>query len=167
MTRTSQSEYFSAWSRSCSRVERERSRLGVVLLAGLSAAGAIGVVAFDIYAYGHPRGPTQDLAPFSVNGLTKIVALVLDRRHGLLVQSPAALLGLVGAAKWWRRAPWSVTVGVAAVAVALVANASLVGGMAGGSFVGRYEWESLPLALAFGGILLVDLVQSHRLVASG
>jgi hypothetical protein len=33
----------------------------------------------------------------------------------------------------------------------------LVGGMAGGSFVGRYQWEALPLALAFAALLLLDM----------
>ena len=138
--------------------------LGVVLLAAITLVGVVGVVCFDIYAYGHPLGPTQDLAPFSAEGMTKMVALIFDRRHGLLVQDPAVLLGVAGVVRWWRRAPWSVTAGIVAVAVVLVANASLLGGMAGGSFVGRYEWESLPLALAFGGLFLVEIVQSRRRV---
>ena len=134
----------------------------VIVFSCLGLLGVVGVTSLNIYAYGHPLGPLQDIAPFSIDGLTKMVALVFDRRHGILVQSPATLLGLVGAVRWWRRTPWSVTVGVLAMAVVLVGNASLVTGMAGGSFVGRYEWEALPLALAFGGLYLVELATTRR-----
>lgn len=139
----------------------------VVVLIGLVLLGVVGVAAFNIYAYGRALGPTQVLDPFTSDSLTRMVALVFDRRHGILVQNPATLLGLVGAARWWRRAPWSMTVGIAAVAVALVANASLLGGMNGGSFVGRYEWEALPLALAFAGLLIIELVTLRRRAAAG
>ena len=139
----------------------------IFVLGGLVLLGVAGVTAINVYAYGHPLGPTQDIAPFSGDSLTKVVALVFDRRHGILVQSPAALLGLVGAARWWRRTRWSVTAGVVAVAVALSANAGLVGGMAGGSFVGRYEWEALPLALTFGGLVLMELATTRRRAAAG
>ena len=133
----------------------------VIVLAGLVLFGIAGVTVFNIYAYGDPVGPPQALTPFSGNSLTDMVALVFDRRHGILVQSPATLLGLVGAVRWWRRAPWSVTVGIATVAMLLVANAS-EGGMDGGSFVGRYEWEALALALAFGGMFLTELAVLRR-----
>jgi len=138
-----------------------------IALVGLALLGVAGVVTVNVYAYGHPLGPVQDLAPFSAGALTKSLALVFDRSHGILVQSPATFLGLVGAAQWWRRTPWSVTAGIAAMAVALVANASLVGGMSGGSFVGRYEWEALPLALAFGGLLLIELARSRSRAVAG
>jgi hypothetical protein len=133
----------------------------VIVFAGLVLVGVGSVVAFNLYAYGHPFGPPQVLNPFSSDQMTKLVALIFDRRHGILVESPAAVLGIVGAARWRNRTPWSVAVGALAVTILLVANASS-GGMTGGSFIGRYEWEALPLALAFGGLLLIESFHSRR-----
>lgn len=146
---------------------RGATRRDMTVLIGFVSAGAIGVAILNIYAYGHPLGPLQDIAPFSGAGLTKLVALIFDRRHGILVQSPATVLALIGAIRWWRKTPWSISVGVAAAAVVLVGNASLVTGMAGGSFVGRYEWEALPLALLFGGLFLIELFAKHRNAGAG
>ncbi len=137
----------------------------VLVFVGLVFFGVATIVSLNIYAYGHPLGALQEITPFSGSAWTKMVELVFDRRHGILVQSPAVLLGIFGAVRWWRRTPWGVTVGVGAVAVILVGNASLATGMAGGSFVGRYEWEALPLALAFGGLALVELAASRRRAA--
>jgi hypothetical protein len=34
--------------------------------------------------------------------------------------------------------------------------------MNGGSFVGRYEWEALPVALAFSGLIIIELASTRR-----
>ncbi len=130
--------------------------LAATLLAPVAVA-LITVCAFNLYAYGHPLGLDQGLRPFTVSAATKVLALLIDRRHGLIVQCPAVVLGIYCVGSWLRRAPVSLGATFLTSLILLGGNASVVTGMSGASFIGRYEWEVLPVLLAFAGIFLVRL----------
>ena len=126
-------------------------------LVGLAA-----LVVFNIVFYGHPLGVLQPLTLFSSATFVKALALGFDRRHGLFIQTPAALVGVAGLWVGRRRFTMTALLTIVVVAMVVVANASISSGMNGASFVGRYEWEVLPLALAFAGLYLSDLMSAHR-----
>jgi len=76
--------------------------------------------------------------------------------HGLFTWQPAALLGVVGLALFWRRDRWRVTLMLAGIALQVYLVASAGDWFGGGGF-GPRRMDSLTPFLALGLAALVDL----------
>ena len=137
-----------------------RSRFG--WLAGPAVASILGVVAFNLWGFGRPLGQWQPVSILSWDTMTRAVALLVDRRQGLVVQLPIVLLGVAGAWAFRRRTPVAVVGAAAFVALDLLGNATQVVSFGGGSFVGRFGWPAAPVLLAFTGLYLVELWRVRR-----
>ncbi|MFZ0666003.1 MAG: hypothetical protein WAM97_09615 [Acidimicrobiales bacterium] len=122
----------------------------------------VGAVSLNMWAFGHPLGPPAPFAPFGMNTLTRAVALLVDRRQGLFVQFPTALLGLAGIWVWRRRTPVAALSALVVVLATTYGNATQSISFGGGSFVGRFAWPNVPVLLAFGGLYLLELWKVRR-----
>ena len=126
----------------------------------------VGLVALNMWGFGHPLGSTQHVSLLSGETTTRAVALLFDRRQGLFVQLPPALLGLAGMWILRRRMPVAVVSTLLIVGATIYGNATQVVSFGGGSFVGRFIWPTLPVMLAFAGLYLLELWKvRHRAVA--
>ena len=134
-------------------------------LAGLAVpalVSGLGVVAFNLWAFGHPLGSKNPVSVSGIETWTRSSALLFDRRSGILVQLPVILLGLAALWAWRRRVPVAV-IASAVLAVAVVyGNGTEPGSQTGGSFAGRYEWTLVPLLLGFAALYLIDLWRVRR-----
>lgn len=134
---------------------RRRSVLGFVLGGALPVAATL---AYNLHYFGSVLGGyglyTHLFRPQVV--LDGLAGLLLSPNRGLLVFSPAALLGLWGMAvalRRWRQEPLLAWFSVAAVTFALL-HASTTTWTGGGAFGPRYLTETLPiLALAAGMVV--------------
>jgi len=101
-------------------------------------------------------------APLGLPTLTRAVALLVDRRQGLFVQFPSALLGLAGIWVWRRRIPVAGSSALVLVLATTYGNATQSVSFGGGSFIGRFAWPNVPVLFAFGGLYLLDLWKVRR-----
>ena len=115
------------------------------------------LVSLNLWGFGQPLGTGQPISVLSGETLTRAVALIFDRRQGLLVQMPTVLLGLAGI--WVSRRRIPVAAGSTAVIVlaTVYGNATQEISFGGGGFIGRFDWPVLPVLLAFASLYLVDL----------
>ncbi len=145
-----------------------RQKLSIDQLGWLAGAGAVSIlalVAFNLWGWGHPLGQVQTVSITSWETFTRALALLIDRRQGLIVQVPLVLLGFAGAWVMRRRIPISVVAAGAFVALDILGNATQKVSFGGGSFVGRFQWPAMPILLAFAGLYLVELWRVRRRAA--
>jgi hypothetical protein len=126
-------------------------RWGVFVPVGLSLLlqGAEWIYSYWLFGSWSGVGSPQLLGTYS---LLILAGMHLDQFHGLFLQNPFLLLGLVGLIPFARHAPrffvfWTTVYAAAALPIAL----SDAAGYGGSSFPGRYQWDfvtlwSLPLA---------------------
>jgi hypothetical protein len=117
----------------------------------------VALVALNLWGFGRPFGASQPISLLSVDTVTRAIALLVDRRQGMFVQVPAVLIGVAGLWVVRRRMPLAALTAVAAVLATTYGNATQQISFGGGSFIGRFDWPSLPILLAFGGLYLLEL----------
>ena len=138
---------------------RELAWLAIPALASL-----LGVVAFNLWAFGHPLGIKNPIAVSGIETWTRSSALLFDRRSGILIQLPVILLGLAAMWAWRRRIPLVVMATVVIAVAVIYGNGTEPGSQTGGSFAGRYAWPLVPLLLGFSALYLIDLWRVRRAV---
>ena len=120
------------------------------LVIGIAAATSwLLLLAYNLYEYGHPLGPTQPFPSLNKAGITEMLGLLFDRHQGLFVQVPLAALGLVGLWLGLRIAPVAVMATLVSAASLIYLNGTFYHAPYGGlSFAGRFQWASLvPILL--------------------
>ncbi len=80
----------------------------LVVLAGPAAASVVAAVGFNLWAYGQPLGIKNPVALVGPETFTRAMALMFDRRSGILIQLPIILLGVAALWIWRRRMPLTV-----------------------------------------------------------
>jgi hypothetical protein len=140
-------------------VARELAWLAIPALASL-----LGVVAFNLWAFGHPLGIKNPIALSGVETWTRSSALLFDRRSGILIQLPILLLGLAAMWAWRRRIPLVVVATIVIAFAVIYGNGTEPGSQTGGSFAGRYAWPLVPVLLGFSALYLIDLWRVRRAV---
>ncbi len=116
----------------------------LLVVAGVSVASWILLLAYNLYDYGHPFGPPQPFPSLNGAGFTEILGLLFDRHQGLFVQVPLAVLGLIGLWLARRLVPVAVIATVVSAASLLYLNGTFYHAPYGGlSFAGRFQWASL------------------------
>ncbi len=117
-------------------------------------ASLIALLALNFYEFGDLLGGSQRIELISGNTMIRAAALLFDRRQGLFVQLPIALLGVAGIWSWRKRIPVSTAIASFIVVVTIYGNATQpdsFGGTAssdasaGRSF--RYFWHS-PVSIS-------------------
>ena len=136
----------------------------LALLAIPALASLLGVVAFNLWAFGHPLGIKNPIALSGVETWTRSAALLFDRRSGILIQLPIILLGLAAMWAWRRRIPLVVVATIVIAFAVIYGNGTEPGSQTGGSFAGRYAWPLVPVLLGFSALYLIDLWRVRRAV---
>lgn len=136
----------------------------LALLAIPALASLLGVVAFNLWAFGHPLGIKNPIAVSGVETWTRSAALLFDRRSGILIQLPIILLGLAAMWAWRRRIPLVVVATIVIAFAVIYGNGTEPGSQTGGSFAGRYAWPLVPVLLGFSALYLIDLWRVRRAV---
>jgi hypothetical protein len=137
----------------------------LVVVAGVSVASWLLLLAYNLYDYGHPFGPPQPFPSLNGAGFTEILGLLFDRHQGLFVQVPLAALGLIGLWLARRLAPVAVIATVASAASLLYLNGTFYHAPYGGtSFAGRFQWASLLPLLAWCPYVIAALGRSRARV---
>jgi hypothetical protein len=137
------------------RAELPRRQLGCVVIP--AAVGLGGLLALNLYSFGNLLGNPQPISLAGVDTLTRSIALLFDRRQGLFVQMPAAVLGFAGLWAMRHRFPVAVTTSAAVIVLTVYGNSTQEISFGGGSLVGRFQWPTLPLLVAFAGFYLLEL----------
>lgn len=127
----------------------------VIVLWGLLAA-------YNSYVFGTLGGSGNNSVTFDLATWTRAVALLIDRRQGIVTQLPAVLVGVAGLWLFRRRTPIAVMTTAVCAPIVIIVNATLVNSFGGFSFVGRLQWEIAPLLLAFAGLTLLQLARLRR-----
>ncbi len=122
----------------------------------------VGLVALNLYSFGHLLGFQQPISLVSVNTWTRAVALLVDRRQGLFTQLPIAVLGVAGLWTVRRRLPVAVVTSLVVLVATICGNATQEVSFGGGSLAGRFQWPTLPLLLGFAGLFLLELWRVRR-----
>lgn len=132
-----------------------RNGLRLVVVPTLLSLCAL--LSLNLYAFGHLLGGGQQIQLAGMETSTRFIALLFDRRQGLLIQMPVCLLGIAGLWVTRKRIPVAVLTAVGATLAILYGNATQPISFGGGSFVGRFQWPALPIMLAFAGLFLIQL----------
>ena len=66
------------------------------LVVALALVSLAGLLLLNLYQYGHLLGAPQAIELIGKNTITRFVALLFDRRQGLIIQVPVVLLALAG-----------------------------------------------------------------------
>ncbi len=114
------------------------------------------LLAYNYYVFANIEGP-GDSATFDLATWTRILALLIDRRQGIVIQMPAVLVGIAGIWVVRRRVPITVVGTTFSTVALIVLNGTLTNSFGGFSFVGRLQWEIAPALLAFAGLYLLTL----------
>jgi hypothetical protein len=133
-----------------------------VVLAGPAAVSVVVAAGFNLWAYGKPLGIKNPVVLVGPETFTRAMALMFDRRSGILIQLPIILLGVAALWTWRRRMPLTVVAAVVVAIAAIYGNATEAFSQTGGSFSGRYQWPVVPLALALAALYLFDLWKVRR-----
>ncbi|MGD0394151.1 MAG: hypothetical protein ABSC41_16100 [Acidimicrobiales bacterium] len=146
------------------RVELSRRQLGCVVIA--TAISLAGLLALNLYSFSSLLGNPQPISLASLDTLARSIALLFDRRQGLFVQMPVAVLGVAGLWAVRRRFPVAAVTSVGVILLTIYGNATQEISFGGGSLIGRFQWPTLPLLLAFAGLYLLELtLRRGRVVA--
>lgn len=143
--------------------QRRRSVLEFVLGSALPVAATL---AYSLYYFGTVLGGYRLFLPhFQPQvALAGMAGLLLSPNSGLLVFSPAALLGLWGMAaalRHWRQELLLASFSAAAVMYVLL-HASTITWAGGGSFGPRYMTEALPILALAAGLVVPALPRWGR-----
>lgn len=136
-----------------------RARTGLRLagtVVGLTVVTNGLLLAYNEYFFAHAVGLPETPERLNAASLLHMLALVLDRHQGLVVQVPTVLVGLVGLWLARRSHPVSATAAVLGAASIVVLNGAYgsqnwTGGV---SLAGRFEWSAVPILLAWSPFLL-------------
>jgi hypothetical protein len=143
--------------------QRRRSVLGFVLG---SAPPVAATLAYSLYYFGTVLGGYRLFVPhFQPKvALEGMAGLLLSPNSGLLVFSPAALLGLWGMAAAFRRWRHELLLASfsAAAAMYVLLHASTITWAGGGSFGPRYLTEALPILALAAGLVVPALPRWGR-----
>jgi hypothetical protein len=145
------------------RASMRAGALGVVVIPTVLSLGAL--LLLNWYGFGHLLGGAQRVELFGGNTLTRAIALLFDRRQGIFPQLPIVVLGLAGMWTARKRLPVAVVTAILIMGAIIYGNATQPDSFGGYSFVGRFQWPTLPLLLAFAGLYLIDLWQKRRTAA--
>ncbi len=146
------------------RVKVAGRQLGWVVVPTIVSLA--GLLALNLYSFAHLLGNSQPISLVSVDTLTRSVALLFDRRQGLFVQMPVVLLGVAGLWAMRRRFPVAVATSAVVIVLTIYGNATQKISFGGGSLIGRFQWPTLPLLLAFAGLYLLELWPRRTRVAA-
>ena len=116
------------------------------------------LLAYNLYVFDNPIGIVDSLN-LGMASWTRMAALLVDRRQGIVVQMPAVLFGIGGLWLFRRRTPLAVLATVVCLPLVIFLNGTLANSFGGFSFAGRFQWEAAPLLLAFAGLALVRMAQ--------
>jgi hypothetical protein len=131
--------------------------LRLVVVPALVSLGSL--LLLNLYEFGHLLGGPQQVQLVGLDTLTRSLALLVDRRQGLIVQLPIALLGIAGLWHMRKKVPIAVITSVFILAATIYGNGSQPDSFGGYSFVGRFQWPVLPILLAFAGLYIIRLWQ--------
>lgn len=145
------------------RVRVPRRVLSLVALPSLISLASL--LALNLYAFGDALGGPQRIQLTGLETLTRALALLVDRRQGLLVQAPVVLLGFAGLWIMRKRLPVATVTATFVVVATVYGNATQTDSFGGYSFVGRFQWPTLPVLFAFAGLTLLHLWRVRRPVA--
>ena len=145
------------WRRAGLPFRRLRPVIALVLVS------LAGLLLLNLYQYGHLLGAPQAIELIGKNTITRFVALLVDRRQGLIIQVPVVLLGLASMWAARRRLPVTIVISLGVVLAFLWGNATQPANFGGYSFTGRFQWPTLPLLVAFAGLYLLELWKVRRL----
>ena len=147
------------------RVEAGRPpvRGGYAPVIALALVSLAGLLLLNLYQYGHLLGAPQAIELIGKNTITRFVALLFDRRQGLIIQVPVScsLWPVMSAAR--RRLPVTIVISLLRRAGLPLGNATQPANFGGYSFTGRFQWPTLPLLVAFAGLYLLELWKVRRL----
>ncbi|HEX7380122.1 MAG TPA: hypothetical protein VF278_23575, partial [Pirellulales bacterium] len=117
------------------------SRSRKSLLDAVALAGSLALLAwYNRFAFGKasgPYGPGDGLSP-GLNSFIVFMGLHFDQAHGMFLQQPLWLLGLVGLAPMWRASRSTCLCWMLLYAAAILPNAMHPNWYGGGSFIGRF-----------------------------
>jgi hypothetical protein len=147
------------------RAQMPRPSPSIVVVPTLMSLA--GLLCLNLYEFGDLLGGPQRIELISMNTLTRALALLVDRRQGLFVQLPIALLGIAGLWNMRKKVPIAVITAAFVIAVTIYGNASQPDSFGGYSFVGRFQWPVLPVLLAFAGLYIIRLWQVRNPLVIG
>lgn len=119
---------------------------------------SIGLVLLNVWSFGNPLGaPTDGAVQLSPRAGFTALGLLLDQNHGVFVQNPSLLLGVVGVGVLWRRNSFTAATWILVFLAIWIPGAAHPNWYSPGSFVGRYSWALavlliIPAILAFGAL---------------
>jgi hypothetical protein len=129
------------WKISRNRNESLKIRATVLIIA-FSAISFLGLVAYNLYAFGNATGPFNGELEISKTSLMVLFGLFVDQNQGFLLQNPIALFGILFAGSLFAldrklSAVWLL------VFLSLIVPNSLEKSTYGGwSFAGRFQWAA-------------------------
>ena len=142
-----------------------RKKFGLRVLLVMAAPAItlwVLLLAYNSYVFGQWLGPSDVASHFGLATWTRIAALLIDRRQGIVIQLPAILLGLAGLWLFRRRVPMAALATAFVIPIIIILNGTLDNSFGGFSFVGRFQWEVAPVLLAFAGLTLLQLARARR-----
>lgn len=139
------------------------NRRWFLLPVAITACSGIVLAAYNQMAFGNAVfGPYYSYLSFDVRKIAlTFIGLHWDMAHGMFMQQPLLLLGLIGIAPFVKE-NWKAAILLALVAVSvLLPNSMLLVWYGGASFYGRYNWAIVSLWI-FPLAHAVKLLFKHR-----
>jgi hypothetical protein len=138
----------------------------LLVALGLVVCSWAGLAAVNLSLFGHPLGLPETFTWGPPTG-TRLLALVVDRQQGLVVQFPAAMIGLATLWAGRRRRPVLSGAVVLVVGAVLIVSAALSDSFGGTSFVGRFQWSVAPVLLALAALFILEVRPRRPALAAG